>query len=253
MLLPFAAFAQGQPAVQRTMSAPPPAPTTNAQPDAIDNMLRQYRTMWQKMSPAQQKAFLDSGGSTPEQYERTLRAKGPSALPTSPAPSQAGRHAPPDPHATADALDSLTNSLQDLNAIRDGNLERVQKDGCPPEVTSRLTDLRARLRQKEAELAGADAPGAVPVPAKDRTGSADAMAIAGDWFKRPQAAEKTPEAPRDTKENKLLSDVLPAAPAQRTASQPLKADKDQKGLEGEITRLKGEIAQLSSACAAVKR
>jgi hypothetical protein len=223
------------------MNAPPPAAGVPSQPDAIDNVLRQYRTMWQKMSPAQQKSFLDSGGATPEQYERTLRAKGPSAIPPAPA-TPSNRQAPPDPRATSDAIDSLTTSMQDLNAIRDGNLVRVQKDGCPPEVASRLTDLRGRLRQKETELAGGDG----AVPAKEPAGSGDALAIAGDWFKRPQAAEKLPEAAADTKESKALADVLPTAPAQRAESKP-------KGLEEEIARLKGEIGKLSATCAAVKR
>jgi hypothetical protein len=223
------------------MNAPPPATGSPNQPDAIDNVLRQYRTMWQKMSPAQQKSFLDSGGATPEQYERTLRAKGPSAIPPAPA-TPSSRQAPPDPRSTSDALDSLTTSMQDLNAIRDGNLVRVQKDGCPPEVTSRLVDLRGRLHQKETELAGGDA----AVPAKESAGGADARTIAGDWFKHPQAAEKRPEAAEDTKESKLLADVLPTAPAPRAETKP-------KDLEEEIAQLKGEIAKLSVTCAAVKR
>ena len=253
--------ARAQTAAQRTMgSAPPNATTTNTQPDAVDSALRQYRTMWQKMSPAQQKAFLDSGGSTPEQYERMLRAKGQSTPPAS--TTQAARPASTDPRSTADALDSLTTSLQDLNAIRDGNLVRVQKDGCPPEVTSRLVDLRGRLRRDEADLAGVEAPGSVAAPAKERPNAADPIAIASDWYKQPQQAEKESKrstGPVDeTKESKLLADVLTAGPntggpARRVDPKSPEAQQRQKGLEEEIARLKAEIAQLSGACATLKR
>ena len=38
----------------------------------------------------------------------------------------------------AGAFDTLGQSMRDLNAIRDANLSRVQKDGCPPEIASRI-------------------------------------------------------------------------------------------------------------------
>jgi hypothetical protein len=216
--------------------------------------------MWQKMSPAQQKAFLDSGGSTPEQYERMLRTKGQSAPPA--AATLAGRPASTDQRSTADALDSLTTSLQDLNAIRDGNLVRVQKDGCPPEVTSRLADLRGRLRRDEADLAGVEAQGSVAPPVKERANAADPMAIANDWYKQPQQTEKeskrSAEPGGETKESKLLADVLTAGPstagpAHHVDPKSPEAQQRQKELEEEIARLKAEIAQLSGACATLKR
>ena len=52
-----------------------PAPALAA-PNASSDALEKYREMWRKMSPAQQKAFVDSGGYTPEQYERLLKPKG---------------------------------------------------------------------------------------------------------------------------------------------------------------------------------
>ncbi|HTP36666.1 MAG TPA: hypothetical protein VMJ75_31035 [Candidatus Acidoferrales bacterium] len=240
-----------QAAAQRTMSTTPPGTTSSSgQPDAIDNLLRQYRTMWQRMSAAQQKAFVDSGGATPEQYERTLRSKGVPAVPASTQTPSPGRQAQNDPRATVDALDSLTTSLQDLNAIRDGNLVRVQKDGCPPEVTSRIADLRGRLRLDEAELAGeASAPG----PAKERTNAADPMALAGDWYKQsPKAASRPPADSGDSKESKQLADVLSGVPAPAKHAPRIDAQR-QKELEEEIARIQAEIAQLSGACATLKR
>ena len=249
---------RGQPVVQRTMGAAPSA-ASESQSDAIDNMMRQYRTMWQKMSAAQQKAFLDSGGATPEQYERTLRTKGLSAVPASPTPAaSSGRVAPGDARPAANVLDSLTTSMQDLNAIRDGNLTRIQKDGCPPEVASRIADLRGRLRVDEARLAGGDAPANTADKPKDKPAAGDAMAIASDWFKQPAKAEAGAARPAptaaETHEGKLLDGVLAgAAPAPATiAARPIEAGKKQE-LEDEIARLKAEIAQLSGACAALKQ
>lgn len=265
ILLPYAVSAQSQP--QRTMVSSSPNPAAAPAPDPVDNMLRPYREMWQKMTPAQQKAFLDSGGSTPEQYERTLRTKGAAALPASAAPgAPAGRQTPADPKAAVNALDSLTTSLQDLNAIRDGNLSRVQKDGCPPEVTSRLADLRGKLQQDETALTGVEAPAPAAVPSKERPGAADPMAIANDWYKRaPQDQPEASAAARNStdrsdssgRESQLLSDVLSGAPAAASAAHRIdpkspEALEKQKALEAEIARIKAEMAQLSGACASLK-
>lgn len=263
--------ARGQAAVQRTTTSNPSSLTAPNTVDAADNMLRQYRTMWQKMSTAQQKALLDSGGSTPEQFERTLRTKGLSAPSANAEPMMPpDRQSPAQPHTAADALDSLTTSLQDLNAIRDANLSRVQKDGCPPEVTSRLTDLKGKLRQAEAELNGVAAPLPASSQVARRVGAGDPTAIAADWYK--QTLPDQPEAARaggssvnrpgetggDNRENKLLSDVLPGGPTlagpQRNmdpkSTEVLQRKKDS---EEEIARIKAEIAQLSGACASLKR
>src|SRR5215831_7313646 len=61
---------------------------------------------------------------------------------TTPPPKQPPRTPPAAPANPAGTMDSLSNSLQDLNAIRDGNLTRVQKEGCSPETAARLTELR---------------------------------------------------------------------------------------------------------------
>ncbi len=231
ILLAFAlGVCHAQPAPQRTMSAAPSKAA--ATPDSTDDAIRQYRQMWQKMSPAQQKSFLDSGGSTPEQYERTLHTKGVATAPST-------RPAPADPATPANALDSVMGSMQDLNAIRDANLLRVQKDGCPPEVTSRLADLRGRLRQLES---GTDAP-----PSKPRPGASDPSSVAADWYKH-AAPETSAKPAADTPQNKQLDDVLPAAPAKpaEKPAPPAAAPQD-------IEQIRAEIAQLSGACAAVKR
>src|SRR5215831_9830337 len=108
-------------------------------------------------------------------------------------PPQGPRKPPAAPPADAGAaVDSLGVSLQDLNAIRDGNLSRIQKDGgCPPETAARLADLRLKLRRAEADLSGETLSTTAPV---------DAQAIAATWFKRP-----VPEAePAAARESRLL-------------------------------------------------
>jgi hypothetical protein len=258
---------QAQSTPQRTItSSQASGAAAPGTPDTIDNMLQQYREMWGKMSPAQQKAFLDSGGSTPEQYERLIRTKGPSAASN----GGPGRQSPADPRAAMNALDSLTTSLQDLNAIRDGNLTRVQKDGCPPEVAARLADLKARLAQDEAELSGVEAPVPAASQSKDRAGAADPLAIADDWYKRsPQTrletanrgmgnpSERSGAPDPSDREARLLSGVLPggtntATPERRVDAQSPETLQRQKALEDEIARTKAEISQLSAACTAIK-
>jgi len=154
-------------------------------------------------------------------------------------PPQGPRKPPAAPPADAGAaVDSLGVSLQDLNAIRDGNLSRIQKDGgCPPETAARLADLRLKLRRAEADLSGETLSTTAPV---------DAQAIAATWFKRP-----VPEAePAAARESRLLADVLPGAAA--SAAKPLQNAQQQKALEDEIARLKAETARLSGTCAAKK-
>jgi hypothetical protein len=178
------------------------------------------------------------------------------APPPSPPPVS---RTPAEPGGAAGALDSLNNSLQDLNAIRDGNLNRVQKDGCPPEISSRLADLRGRVRQLEAELSG-ETPAPRVAPAPDKPG-ADPQALASDWFKQPaqnprdappMAAPSKRNAPAgDVREAKLLAEVMPDAPA--PAAKPAKTEAPRKEVEDEIARLNGEIARLQGACTPLKK
>jgi hypothetical protein len=152
-------------------------------------------------------------------------------------PTTPAKKPPAAPADAGGAVDSLTNSLQDLNAIRDANLTRVQNEGCPPETAVRLADLRARLRLSESGQALSNEAG---VPA-------DAPSIAANWFKRPPL-----DRPEDAsaRENRLLTEVLPGATAAAAKSQPVAP---QKASEDEIARLKAEIARLSGTCVAARK
>jgi hypothetical protein len=207
-----------------------PAPALAA-PDAPSDALEKYREMWRKMSPAQQKGLVDSGGYTLEQYERLLKPKGAASGPGGSA----------DPRTKIyPTMDSLNKSLENLDTIRDANLSRIQAESCPPEVAARIADLKAKVRNYESESSG------IPVaaaPARPRTSAApaDPLAIATDWYKSGAPAA---EAGKASQQSQLVEAVLPGAraPAPRAVFS-----------EQDITRAKTELEQLSGACAAPVR
>jgi hypothetical protein len=274
-LLAFTAGAQTPPP-QRTMVSRPesaaPADTSGASPSsAVTVALEKYREMWNRMSAPQRQAFVNAGGSTPEQYERILKQRGNSFAPAGDGALQSSgersRKAAPDSGNPIDsnAFDSLSKSLQDLSAVRDGNLWRVQKDGCPPEIASRMADLRGKLETDEFELKDGESTPAVPgAGSKDKTGSADRLAIAADWFKHSADtdASTAAAAPRATdvssRESKLLEAALAgnrsaAAPASPVDPRSPEGERTRKAAEEDIARIKAELAQLSGACTAPKK
>lgn len=235
-------------------------------------ILERYRQMWQRMTPAQQTMFVQNGGRTPDEYERMLKGSGAGFTPgRSEGPRTTAPARVSDPARGSDlrdagkgidsgALDSLSKSLQDLNAIRDGNLGRVQKDGCPPEIARRIADLTGKLLSDQFELNGGRPPAAIPAAGStEKSSQTDPLAVAGDWFKRP-SGEKSPGSDSGIgnggREGKLLDAVLTGAtPAAATPklwidpNSPEAAQK-RKALEEEIARLKTELGQLSGGCAA---
>jgi len=244
------AFARGAHAQSRTQSQPAPperaqrtvlttpasvhsdVDTTPAssKPDPTNSALEKYREMWRKMTPAQQKAFIDSGGYTPDQYERLVKSK------TESGPGGGDPQRKVDP-----AFDSLNKSLQNLDTIRDANLGRVQQQNCPPEVAARISDLKARLRSYESGRDGAPDPEAAPARAPANPNPPDPLSIATDWFKATPAPEPVISAEQ---QSKLLADVLPRAEAVPETRQV-----DQQ----EIARVKAELEQLSGGCGAPAR
>ncbi len=265
LLLMAAAETYGQQSAppQRTITTRPDGgaavdSSADSMPPMNPAALERYRAMWQKMTPAQQKALVSSGGYTPEQYERMMRQRGgvdaKGERPKGTAPSESG--SAPD----ADAFNSLSRSLQDRNAIRDGNLSLVQKDGCPPELASRISDLKARLLSDERELTGAAAPAASLNGARSAEGSgaADPLTVAAGWFKGAgdHASGAGASDGARAKESKLLDAALAGT---ETAGSPERADakspdaeRNRKLIEDDITRVKAELEQLSGACAARK-
>ncbi len=229
--------------------------------------IERYRQMWQRMTPAQQKVFVQNGGRTPEDYERMLKGSvsrftpGRTEGPQTNAPARGSDPRDAGQGIDSGALDSLSKSLQDLNVIRDGNLGRVQKDGCPPGIASRIADLRGKLQSDVFELNGGRPPAAVPTAGStEKPGQADPLAVAGDWFKRP-SGQKSPGSGSgngNAREDKLLDAVLagaePAAGTPKLWTDPNspEAAQKRKALEEDMARIGIELGQLSGACAAPK-
>lgn len=274
--LAFIAVAQTPPPQRTMVSRPESAALSDsggASPSsAVAAALEKYREMWNRMSAPQRQAFLNAGGSTPEQYERTLKQRGNSFAPAGDGAAQSSaersRKTAPDSGNPVDsnAFDSLSKSLQDLSAVRDGNLWRVQKDGCPPEIASRMADLRGKLETDELELKGGESsvPAAPGAGSKDKTGSADRLAIAADWFKRPANTEASTAVAGsgatgvNLRESKLLEAALAgnasaAAPASPVDPRSPEGERARKAAEEDIARIKAELAQLSGACTAPKK
>jgi hypothetical protein len=251
---------------QRTITTRPDSTVSSDAKPASSNptnpaaALEQYRQMWQRMTPAQQKAITSAGGSTPEQYERMLMGRGAAST------KGANQASSTDPRAAdSGALDALNKSLQDLNAVRDANLSLVQKDGCAPELASRIADLKAKLHSDEFELNGTESPAAAPTDAHtpekaSAANAADPMAVASDWFKHPADPKQTarPDDSIRTRESTQLDAVLtgtqaPVAQERRFDPKSPEAEQNRKAMEADMARVKSELEQLSSACAAAKR
>ena len=155
----------------------------------------------------------------------------------------------------------MSKSLQDLNAVRDGNLSLVQKDGCAPELASRIADLKTKLRSDEFELNGTEAPAAAPSDARatEKANAVDPLAVATDWFKKPAEAKqaRTDDATRTRESSQLdavLSGTQAVAPGERRFDpKSPEAEQNRRAVEADMARVKAELEQLSSACAAAKR
>jgi hypothetical protein len=165
-------------------------------------------------------------------------------------PAKSGTSKPTDANQPANpgTIGSLQDSLRDLNAIRDANVTRVQKDVCPPEMAARMAELRTQIGRHEAELRGEIAAGQT---LKTRP-KANPLDTAANWFK---AAVPAPTEGTSTKDQ-LIDSVLPNAGAteRRTGkAEPTVEDPARrKTIEQEIARGKAELEQLRGACAAAK-
>jgi hypothetical protein len=254
---------------QRTITSRPDGGVDASQKAEVNSQagsaaLERYRTMWQKMTPAQQKALVSNGGYTPDQYEHMLKQQGLGFAEPKTAERPRGA-ASPDPSGAVDAnaFHALSTALEDRNAIRDGNLSLVQKDGCPPELASRIADLKAKLQGYEYELTGATAPAnATGQRSLEKSGGPDALLVANEWFKRapdrqPAATGSDSEgAGNRTRESKLLDAALAGTetgvvPERIDAKSPA-AERNRKVVEQDMARVKAELEQLSGACAARK-
>ena len=153
----------------------------------------------------------------------------------------------------AKALDSLSASTDDLNAIRDENLRRLTSDGCPPEVSARIAEVKGRLAAAQAELKGVE-PAAAPEKKPAPAAPGSALALASDWFKAGDPAPADTAA-RSNDQRDAVGSVLPGGPA-RTAAPGMKAPltaERRRTLEQDVTALESELAHLVVACPGGKK
>ena len=140
--------------------------------------------------------------------------------------------------ASTQSLDSLGSSLEDLNIIRDSNVRALTKDGCAPETSARIADLKTRLRiatgMPEAAVKSSHA-------TPDDAGS-ETLALASNWFKSRNASSS---AGAKDKSNELLDSVLPDSLTKKPA--------DSRTENRDAAGLKTEIEHLLAACPGTKR
>ena len=130
--------------------------------------------------------------------------------------------------AGSSALDALATSTENLNTIRDGNVRKLTADGCAPEVSARLADLRARL-------------GIRATPKKDTGSETAALALASAWYKTP---EESKPAAAQQKTTDLLESVLPG---------PSKSPKPADPQARDAGALKDEMDRLLASCSGAKQ
>ncbi len=189
-------------------------------------------------------SFVVCGQSTADAPKRTLfDSKGANLKKPDPPSADAAKprdtEAPENARgASAKALDSLGSSLEDLNGIRDSNVRGLTKDGCAPEVSARIADLRTRLRIATGVQ---DAAGNNRRSVRDDSGS-ETLALASNWFKSSSAGASL--GTKD-KSNELLDSVLPDSPARKPT--------DLKPESRDAAGLKNEIEHLLATCSGTKR
>jgi hypothetical protein len=135
------------------------------------------------------------------------------------------------------ALDALGASNEDMNVIRDGNVRRLTQDGCAPEVSARIADVRNKLQALGVETrAGRE----------DSKTDTTTQALASNWFKA--AGDSKASASKD-KTGELLDSVLPQAAGKDTGETKGR----DAGTPENIAGLKAELEHLYAACPAGKR
>lgn len=167
-------------------------------------------------------ANLSAQTKPAETPQRTIRD-------TAPFKATPARTAAPVP--AANTLDSLNSSTEDLNAIRDANLRRITKDGCAPEISARIAELKGKLLVYSQ-------PVEQDKPTTRSGANNSASSIAADWFKTSPAAPLAPSS----RARDLLDAVLPSTA--KTAGQ--------KAAGQDVAALKAELEHLSAACPGTK-
>lgn len=184
----------------------------------VERYAREYGELMKVSTPATMQSPLSSD---PDQLKAMIRAmieqSGGKVLsgPLTPVPLT---NEPSKP-SNINALATMRSSNEDLNALRDTNVGLIKKTGCPPEVTMRIAELRAKL--------GGD---------KVRSAGSEQGDLATNWYKRdaPAVAES-----RDREKDRDLDSVLNL----RVPSSAKTDSSDKQKLETELQQLIGVCAE----------
>ena len=143
---------------------------------------------------------------------------------SAPARKEARKAEAPARDPGSSAFDALISSTENLNTIRDSNVRRLAGDGCSPEASARIAEIRARLGIKTGPAR------------KDSTSETAMLALATNWFKAPAAVPVVAQQNRSD----LLEAVLPGSEKKSDAAQDTAA-------------LQTEMDRLLASCAGAKR
>ena len=164
-----------------------------------------------------------------------------------PSGEQGKEQRPPSDGAPGRTVESLLNSTEDLNSIRDGYLRRLAGDGCPPDVAIRVADLRARLSEGGSPSGGARRAARDNDAAQDESSAeleGSLLLLAAQWNQaRPEATPAKASAGRDSERARLLDMVLSPADPRAAATQP----------GADAASMKTELDRLLAGCHAAAR
>ncbi len=128
---------------------------------------------------------------------------------------------PPARDPGSSSFDALISSTENLNAIRDRNVQRLKE--CSPDVAARIGEIRERLGIKTGSQK------------KDANTEASLLAISAGWFKAPQ--ENLRQA-ASRPQNDLIDSVLP---------------RSEKNPEADAAALRVELDRLVASCSGGKK
>jgi hypothetical protein len=101
------------------------------------------------------------------------------------------------------AIDSLLDSTEDLNSIRDGYLRRLAGEGCRPDVANRVAELRSQLDENGSRGPARNA----TIQQTNFQIEGALLLLAAGWYQMPAEAAQQ-KTSRDAERTRQLEYVL---------------------------------------------
>jgi hypothetical protein len=134
-------------------------------------------------------------------------------------------------------IDSLLNSTEDLNSIRDAYLRRLGGDGCRPDVAIRVAELRARLDDNDLHR-GRPQNTAAAIQQTNAELTDSLLILASGWY-QPRAENTASRANPERDRAQLLDFVLSAKDSVPAASPGAAAAQSKAELERLLATCRG--------------